>query len=275
MSSGATCRSGLPLPDVYWSSPMGSAACESGRSLETARTPAMTSLTVKDLLPEDGTKGTLVGRVWLPQANGPAVVAVRSRRRLRRHREVPDRQRPLRGGQSGQGACRDQGRAYRRSRSHCRQHGAGRARPEKALAARAGRSPDLEGCRRHLRHLDAGTRDRGAGQGQSGLGRSDPERSDTADRRRSVKAQAGLGPGDASEAGADRPERLEPISRSRHWPRCRSLHQGADPVLGRHRHGCRAASEVDLEQPRAGAGAVRLQPRQDRRRRARQRRESA
>ncbi|MGY4297037.1 fumarylacetoacetate (FAA) hydrolase family protein [Bradyrhizobium sp. i1.4.4] len=37
----------------------------------------MTTLSVKDLLPEDGTKGTLVGRVWLPQANGPAVVAVR------------------------------------------------------------------------------------------------------------------------------------------------------------------------------------------------------
>src|SRR6185295_3208819 len=35
------------------------------------------SLTAKDLLPEDGTKGTLAGRVWLPQANGPAVVAVR------------------------------------------------------------------------------------------------------------------------------------------------------------------------------------------------------
>ena len=38
----------------------------------------MTTLTVKDLLPEDGTKGTLVGRVWLPQVNGPAVAAVRS-----------------------------------------------------------------------------------------------------------------------------------------------------------------------------------------------------
>src|SRR6201989_1426704 len=38
----------------------------------------MTNLTVKDLLPEDGTKGTLVGRVWLPQAGGPAVVAVRA-----------------------------------------------------------------------------------------------------------------------------------------------------------------------------------------------------
>ncbi|RQH10924.1 fumarylacetoacetate hydrolase family protein [Bradyrhizobium sp. RP6] len=37
----------------------------------------MTTLTVKDLLPEDGTRGTLAGRVWLPQVNGPAVVAVR------------------------------------------------------------------------------------------------------------------------------------------------------------------------------------------------------
>src|SRR5207249_958068 len=39
---------------------------------------AMTTLTVKDLLPEDGTQGTLAGRVWLPHANGPSVVAVRA-----------------------------------------------------------------------------------------------------------------------------------------------------------------------------------------------------
>ncbi|MGY3130518.1 fumarylacetoacetate (FAA) hydrolase family protein [Bradyrhizobium sp. USDA 4501] len=38
----------------------------------------MISLTSKDVLPEDGTAGTLVGRVWLPQAGGPAVVAVRA-----------------------------------------------------------------------------------------------------------------------------------------------------------------------------------------------------
>jgi fumarylacetoacetate (FAA) hydrolase family protein len=37
----------------------------------------MITLTTKELLPDDGTKGTLVGRVWLPQAGGPAVVAVR------------------------------------------------------------------------------------------------------------------------------------------------------------------------------------------------------
>jgi fumarylacetoacetate (FAA) hydrolase family protein len=38
----------------------------------------MMTLTAKDLLPEDGTRGTLAGRVWLPEARGPAVVAVRS-----------------------------------------------------------------------------------------------------------------------------------------------------------------------------------------------------
>jgi len=37
----------------------------------------MTTLSAKDLLPEDGTRGTLVGRVFLPEASGPAVVAVR------------------------------------------------------------------------------------------------------------------------------------------------------------------------------------------------------
>jgi fumarylacetoacetate (FAA) hydrolase family protein len=37
----------------------------------------MITLTAKDVLPEDGTRGTLVGRVFLPDAGGPAVVAVR------------------------------------------------------------------------------------------------------------------------------------------------------------------------------------------------------
>jgi fumarylacetoacetate (FAA) hydrolase family protein len=37
----------------------------------------MIALTAKDVLPQDGTAGTLVGRVWLPDAAGPAVAAVR------------------------------------------------------------------------------------------------------------------------------------------------------------------------------------------------------
>jgi fumarylacetoacetate (FAA) hydrolase family protein len=38
----------------------------------------MITLTAKDVLPDDGTRGALVGRVWLPVAAGPAVVAIRS-----------------------------------------------------------------------------------------------------------------------------------------------------------------------------------------------------
>lgn len=38
----------------------------------------MITLTAKDVLPDDGTRGALAGRVWLPQAQGPAVVAARS-----------------------------------------------------------------------------------------------------------------------------------------------------------------------------------------------------
>ena len=37
----------------------------------------MITLTAQQLLPQDGTKGTLVGRVWLPQAKGPAVAVIR------------------------------------------------------------------------------------------------------------------------------------------------------------------------------------------------------
>jgi fumarylacetoacetate (FAA) hydrolase family protein len=37
----------------------------------------MIALTAKDVLPQDGTSGMLAGRVWLPEADGPAVVAVR------------------------------------------------------------------------------------------------------------------------------------------------------------------------------------------------------
>ncbi|MBV9978985.1 fumarylacetoacetate hydrolase family protein [Bradyrhizobium sp.] len=38
----------------------------------------MITLTAASVLPDDGTTGTLAGRVWLPQAEGPAVVAVRA-----------------------------------------------------------------------------------------------------------------------------------------------------------------------------------------------------
>ncbi len=37
----------------------------------------MKSLNARDVLPDDGTVGTLVGRVWLPDVAGPAVVVIR------------------------------------------------------------------------------------------------------------------------------------------------------------------------------------------------------
>ena len=37
----------------------------------------MITLTANDVLPQDGAKGSLVGRVWRPDVSGPAVVAVR------------------------------------------------------------------------------------------------------------------------------------------------------------------------------------------------------
>ncbi|MGC2774176.1 MAG: fumarylacetoacetate hydrolase, partial [Bradyrhizobium sp.] len=37
----------------------------------------MITLTPETVLPDDGTQGTLVGRIWRPDVDGPAVVAVR------------------------------------------------------------------------------------------------------------------------------------------------------------------------------------------------------
>jgi fumarylacetoacetate (FAA) hydrolase family protein len=38
----------------------------------------MITLTTRDVLPDDGAKGTLVGRIWRPDVGGPAVVAIRA-----------------------------------------------------------------------------------------------------------------------------------------------------------------------------------------------------
>ena len=35
-------------------------------------------LTPEQTLPQDGTTGALAGRVWLPQVDGPSVVAIRA-----------------------------------------------------------------------------------------------------------------------------------------------------------------------------------------------------
>ena len=110
--------------------------------------------------------------------------------RVRRHRAVSDGQRAMRGGRSGRRPAQRQGRADRRSRGHPRQHAARPSRPAKALAAGAARSAGAEGRRRHLRDLDAGARDRGAGARQSGLRRGDPQGSRAAGRRRSLASSS-------------------------------------------------------------------------------------
>ena len=221
----------------------------------------MITLTAKDVLPDDGTSGTLVGRVWMPDIAGPAVVAVRSdgvfdvSARFSTVSALCEENKP------GGDVARHRRQTDRRPRKHLGQHAARSPRYVKTLAAGAARSAGAEGGGRHLCDLDAGARDRGAGARQSGVRGSDPQGSGAAGRRRSLKAQAWLAGSDEAEAGADRPERLEPVSRSRHRPRCGSVHQGADDVLGRHGHGCRPASEIDLEQSRAGSRAGRVEQR--------------
>src|SRR5262249_13868566 len=60
----------IPLSHLPTTPAKDSGKVEGGREMK--------PLNAASILPDDGTKGTLVGRVWLPQARGPAVVAVRA-----------------------------------------------------------------------------------------------------------------------------------------------------------------------------------------------------
>ena len=235
----------------------------------------MITLTAKDVLPEDGASGTLVGRVWVPDlaarpwsrfattassmsARGFPPSARSARRPIRRTRCVAAA-----------------GRTDRRSRKHRCQHAARSPRPGKTLAAGAARPAGPESRGRHLRDLDAGARDRGAGARQSGLGGSDPQGSGAAGRRRSFKAQARL-------AGSDEAEAV--LIEQNAWSQYLEVGIGPDaevftkaPTMSSvgTGHGCRPASEIDLEQSGAGSRARGVEPRRDRRCDARQRRQSA
>ena len=85
-----------------------------------------------------------------------------------------------------------------------------------------------------------------------------PRGGEPAGRRRSGEAEAWLGGGGASEAGADRAGRVEPVPGGRHRPGCGDLHQGAADGRGRHRHGCGHSSELVVEQSGARGGAGRV-----------------
>ncbi len=170
----------------------------------------MTTLTVKDLLPEDGTRGALVGRVWRPRGwtgrpwSPCAATASSTSPPSFRPSARPLREAPIR-----PGARRDQGRAHRRSRRASsptrRRTSAIRQKPW-LLAPLDLQAVKAAGVTFAISMLERVIEERA--RGASGVGRGHPRRGDAADRRRSVEAQARLGPGDAAEAGADRAERL-------------------------------------------------------------------
>ena len=124
--------------------------------------------------------------------------------------------------------------------------------PKTALPPFAGRPSGGEGGGRHLRRFAARARHRGAGARLGRKGRSDPRRHRLADRPRPLQAEAGLGRGRRRQGQAHRARRLVAISRSRHRPGRRNLHQVPAHGVGRFRRRCRPASDLDLEQSRAG-----------------------
>ena len=76
-------------------------------------------------------------------------------------------------------------------------------------------------------------------------------------RRRCHHHQAGLGRSRGAEEDPDGARRLVALSRGRHRPLCRDLHQGAGHGGGRLRRGDRHPVGLGLEQSRAGSHAGR------------------
>ena len=114
-------------------------------------------------LPDDSEVATLVGRVWRPDVGGPSVVALRGAELVDISAAAPT-MRDLCEAPEPAALARDaKGEPVGHARRHPRQHAAGQARPEEAVAARAGRPAGGQGGGRHLRRLDAGAGDRGAG----------------------------------------------------------------------------------------------------------------
>ena len=227
------------------------------------------ALTPGHTLPEDHRDAALAGRVWRPELGGPSVVAIRPDGVFDITASFPTMRDLCESRAPGRSLAPRQGRTARRSRGAPRQHAARAARCHKALAPRAHRSAGHQGRGRHLRHLDARARDRGAGARQPRRRRRDPRR-DRAPRGRGFRqAQARLARGCAPQGGARRPRRLEPISRGRHRPGRGNLHEVAAAFGGRHPHGRRHPSRLHLEQPRArGRARGELEGRDRRRRRS-------
>ena len=191
------------------------------------------------ILPDDFANAALMGRIWRPDLAGPSVVAIRENGVFDISTNFPTASQLARL-RSGRGVARHEGRADRGAAGYFEQHAARHARSDQAVAAGADRSAGDQGGRRHLRRLDAGAGDRGAGARQSGFGAGHPGRGDADRRHRPVAAEAGLGRSAARQGRAGFAECLEPVSRSRHRAGRGGVHQGAGAVGGRHLRGCRA-----------------------------------
>ena len=121
-------------------------------------------------LPGDAESAVLVGRVWDPAVNGPSPVVVRDGEVLDVSATFP----------TVRDLCelrRPRGRGPRRGGPPsrlARRAGGGhrRRRPRATAAAGTDRPAGAQGRRRHVRGVDAGTRDRGAGQGRPRGGRA-------------------------------------------------------------------------------------------------------
>ena len=180
------------------------------------------ALDPKTTLPADGVAGTLIGRVWLPDVDGPAVVIARPdglhdiTAAFPTVRDLCETSEPARAAKAAASRLiaplgRDPGQHARRDRD-C-----------EALAAGADRPAGDQGRRRHLRRLDAGARHRGARARQSGGRRRDPRRDRQAGRRRPRQAEARLAGGGQAQGGADRARASgRNISRSASAPTPRS-----------------------------------------------------
>ena len=155
----------------------------------------------------------------------------------------------------GGDAARGQGRANRRARGYPRQHAGGAARCQKPWLLAPIDLQAIKAAGVTFPVLDAGARDRGAGARLAGEGRGDPRQRASPPRRRSRQAGARPQGGRRAQARADRAGRLVAIPGGRHRPGCRDLHQGAADGGRRPRHGGRAASDLELEQPGARGGA--------------------
>ena len=203
------------------------------------------ALNVSTTLPQDGAAGALAGRVWRPDVDGPSVVAIRATAMFDISRSFPTMRDLCEAGDPPARLRARSRRAHRRARRHPGQHAAGQPRRRQALAAGADRPAGDQGGRRDLRRLDARAGDRGARARRPDRGGvAIRDGGQPAGRRRLSQAEAGLAGGGAAEGGADRAGRLEPVSRGRHRPGRRDLHQGAADGGGRHRHGCRASTRT-------------------------------